>query len=287
MTIVDIHPHVVSNDTERFPISPLGGKRSDWSHERSVDAENLIQSMAEAGVDLAAVVHSSTTYGFECDYVADTVARYGDRLTGVFSVNVLEPNAPAMMKKWFELGLTGMRIFSRGSTMSDAWLALDDPRVFPCYAYAQERGIPVATNVQVPHFAQQENVVQSFPGVNFILDHLGKSDFSDGAPFTAAEPLKRLARFPNLYLKVTTRKFMEADDGKSTSESQFKMLVSEFGADRMAWGSNYPANEGSLAEMLAMARKGLESLSAQDRGLILGGTALKLYPALAAKVGPA
>jgi len=29
--IVDIHPHIISPDTRRYPITPLGGKRSGWS----------------------------------------------------------------------------------------------------------------------------------------------------------------------------------------------------------------------------------------------------------------
>ena len=32
--IVDIHPHIVSQDTVRYPVTPLGGTRSEWSKER-------------------------------------------------------------------------------------------------------------------------------------------------------------------------------------------------------------------------------------------------------------
>ncbi|MBZ9653731.1 amidohydrolase family protein [Phyllobacterium lublinensis] len=279
--IVDIHPHIVSADEARYPVTPIGGKRSDWSHERSITLEQLIESMDEAGVDKAAVVHSSTTYGFSCEYVSDSVLRHPDRLTGVFSVNVLEPSAPADMKKWFERGCTGMRIFSRGSTLSGSWLAIDDPRIFPCYEYASEKGISIASNITVELFDQLENVLKQFPKVNYVLDHLGRTDFhSDGAPFKAAEPLFRLAKYPNLYLKVATRNFSEANNGKSTSETLFKKLTSEFGANRMAWGSNYPASAGTLKELLQLAKTGLSSLPQADQDWILGKTALHLYPVL-------
>lgn len=281
MTIVDIHPHIVSEDHHRYPINPLGGKRSDWSHERSVTLETLIEAMDEAGVDKAAVVHSSTTYGFDCDYCADSCAKYPDRLTGVFSVNVLEPTAVADMKKWYSKGCTGMRIFSRGSTIKDAWLAIDDPRIAPCYEYAAEKNISVASNVTVDVFNQLENVLKNFPKTNFVLDHLGKTDFTGGVPFKEAEPLLRLAKYPNLYLKIATRNFQESNNGKSTTETMFEKLVSEFGANRMAWGSNYPASKGSLPELLALAKLGVSSLSKSDQEWILGKTALHLYPALA------
>lgn len=68
---VDIHPHVISDDETRYPPSPLFGKRSEWSQERPSTVETLIESMDAAGVAKAAVVHSSTTYGFNNDYVVD------------------------------------------------------------------------------------------------------------------------------------------------------------------------------------------------------------------------
>lgn len=280
MTVVDIHPHIASTDTERYPITPIGGKRSDWSHKRSVDAEQLIAAMDEAGVDHAALVHSSTTYGFNCEYAADAVAAYPDRLTGVFSIDVTAPDAPQLMEKWFKRGMTGMRIFSRGSTLSEAWLRLDDPRVFPCYEKAAELGMAVTSNTTVDVFDQFENVLKQFPQVTFVLEHLGKVDFEDGAPFNNAEPLWRLARYPNVYLKVASRNFEEANDGKSTNETKFKRLVAEFGADRMAWGSNYPASAGSLKDLLNMARETVSFLSTSDQEWLFGKTALKLYPAL-------
>jgi len=39
-------------------------------------------------------VHSSTTYGFNNDYVVDAVAAHPAHFTGVFSVNVTQPDAP-------------------------------------------------------------------------------------------------------------------------------------------------------------------------------------------------
>lgn len=282
--IVDIHPHIVSEDESSYPITPIGGKRSDWSHERSVTTETLLQSMAEAGVDKAAVVHSSTTYGFSCEYLADAVAEHPDRLTGVFSINVLAPDAVEKMRHWYEKGLTGIRIFTRGSTMKDAWLAIDDPQIFRCYEYAEHHGIPVAVNVTIDVISQLENVMKQFPRVNFILDQLGKADFSGGPPYDPVLPLFDLAKYPNLFLKLKSAAFSQAKKGISTSEAMFGKLVAEFGANRLAWGSNYPASNGTLKDLLDRAREGLSSLAQGDQDWILGKTALHLYPALDKKV---
>src|SRR5581483_831038 len=58
--IIDIHPHIVSPDTKRYPLAPLGGKQSAWSSERPTTYQQLLQAMDEAGVAKAAIVHSST-----------------------------------------------------------------------------------------------------------------------------------------------------------------------------------------------------------------------------------
>lgn len=277
MKIVDIHPHIISKDTDRYPITPIGGKRSDWSDKHSADLGELIASMDAFGVDRAAVVHSSTTYGFNCDYVADAIAQYPERLTGVFSVDVMAPDAVQAMKKWIGKGMTGMRVFSRGSTIKGTVFAIDDPTIFPCYEYAGEAGIPVVTNVTHDKFDQLETVLKTFPQVTFVVDHMGGTDFAEGAPFDAA---RRIAHYTNLNFKVSSRTFTRAKQDDS-AEELFPKLVSEIGAHRLAWASNFPANEGTYGDLLNLAKQGLRAVSDEDRAWILGKTAMRLYPVLA------
>src|SRR5437899_7093267 len=86
---IDIHAHVISTDTVRYPNAPLGGRKSDWSRERPVNVEQMIAAMNEAGIAKSALVQASTCYGHDNSYVADAVAAHPDRFAGVFSVNVL------------------------------------------------------------------------------------------------------------------------------------------------------------------------------------------------------
>ena len=97
----------------------------------------------------------------------------------------------------------------------------------------------------------------------------------------SAASLFALARYPNVYLKLTERNFTEAKKGKATPETFFPKLVSEFGAQRLAWGSNYPSSEGSLPELLALGRKSLAALAPKDLDWVFAKTAQSLYPALA------
>ena len=103
-SIVDIHPHVISTDTVRYPLNPLGGVQSDWSRERPTTYPMMVAAMDEAGVDKSALVHASTAYGYDNTYVAEAVAADPKRFAGVFSVDVLAPDAVAKIQYWMQRG---------------------------------------------------------------------------------------------------------------------------------------------------------------------------------------
>lgn len=281
MTIVDIHPHIISGDERRYPPAPLFGKRSDWSQERPSTVEALIAEMDRAGVAKAAVVHSSTTYGFDNSYVVDGCAQYPDRLAAVGSVDVLQPDAPERIRAWAGRGLAGLRLFTGGSTKEFDPSELDDPRSFPAWELCAELGLSMCIQTGPVGLPQVTALAKRFPTVPIILDHLGRPDVSDGAPYARAHALFALAPLPNIYLKLTPRIFGDVKKGLASADTFFPRVVQEFGAQRMAWGSNHPTSPGTLAAILATAQAGLASLSEEERSWIFGKTAQRLYPGLA------
>jgi L-fuconolactonase len=278
---IDIHPHVIANDPARYPLAPLGGHQSDWSRDRPVTVQAMIAAMDEAGVDKSALVQASTCYGHDNLYVADAVAAHPQRFTGVFSVDVLAADAPERMRYWRDKGLTGMRLFTFGSTMHAQADWIDDPRAYPAWQAAGELGLPICMQMSPAALPQLAAMVQRFANVKVILDHLARPVLEDGPPYAAAAALFRLAQYPTVYLKVTPRVFAESRNGKAAPETFFKKLVGEFGASRIAWGSNFPASEGTLKDLLTLARNSLDILPQGDRDWIFAGTAQSLYPALA------
>src|ERR1700688_4990247 len=280
---IDIHPHVISIDTMRYPNAPVGGHKSDWSRERPVSVEQMIVAMDQAGIAKSALVQASTCYGHDNSYIADAVAEHPKRFTGVFSVDVLAPDAPEKIRYWVGRNLTGMRLFTAGSTMPNQADWVDDPRSFPAWECAGELGIPVCMQMTVKAIPQLIRMLERFPKVRVILDHLAKPPLSDGPPYTGATDVFRLAEYKNLYLKLTPRTVVEAQKGKATHATFFPLLVSKFGAMRIAWGSNYPASEGTLTELLTVSQTALSVLSPEDRDWIFARTAITLYPVLAGK----
>ena len=281
MNIIDIHPHIISDDEKRYPPAPLFGKRSDWSQERPCTVDTLIAAMDAAGVAKAAVVHSSTTYGFDNSYVVDGCNQYKDRLVAVGSVDMLADDVPGVIKSWADKGLAGLRIFTGGSTKDFDPSELDNPKSFKAWDALSELGLPMCIQTGPVGLPQVAMLAKKFPKVNIILDHLGRPDVLDGPPYSNADSLFALADLENIYFKLTPRIFGDVVKGKASAETFFPKVVATFGAQRLAWGSNFPTSPGTLSEIYAIAKQGLASLSASDQEWIFSKTAQKLYPTLA------
>ena len=141
---IDIHPHIISEDLTRYPRVPLFGKQSDWSRERPVNIDGLVAAMDEAGVAQAAIVQSSTCYGYDNSYVTDAIRQYPGRFTAVSSVDVLQADAPARIEAWVKRGVSGLRLFTGGSTAAFDPSTLDDARSFPAWHCCGELGLSMA-----------------------------------------------------------------------------------------------------------------------------------------------
>ncbi len=279
--IFDIHPHVISDDAASYPTAPLRGKQSAWSATRPQTFEQLVAEMDEAGIAKAAIVQASTYYGFDNSYVADSIAKAPERFTGVCSIDVFADDAVAVLKGWLARGFSGLRIFTGGATHGADDTLLADPRSWPVWEFAAAENVPVAVQTAPSGLANVRALLERFPDARIVLDHIGRPKLDDGPPYNDARSLFDLAAYPNLYLKLTPRSFTLAETGASTSEAFFAALVGAFGSDRIAYGSNLPANEGPMTALVAQALQGLSHLPEADQAMILSGTAKHLYPQLA------
>ena len=176
--------------------------------------------------------------------------------------------------------MAGLRLFTAGSTMTEQAPGLGAPASYPTWARAQELDIPVCVQMRLAGVPMLRQLLDRFPAVRVIVDHFARPPMADGPPYDAAQPLFALADYPHVYVKLSTVTHEDAAAGRSTPRAFLEQLVGAFGADRIAWGSNYPASEGPLAALVALAREWVAFLSAEDQQRILGGTALALYPTL-------
>ena len=279
--VVDTHTHAISPDKARYPLAPVGGHQSEWSAKRPVSFEGLLAAMDEAGIGRAVVVQASTVYGNDNSYVVEAVRSHPDRFAGVFSIDVLAADAVSQMQRWLDAGLSGLRLFTTGSTMPGQAGWLDDERSFPVWEYAQKHDVSICLQMTAQGIPALLNMLSRFPGIRVLLDHLARPELAGGPPYEAAAPLFSLASHRGVYLKLTNRTIAEASRGASTPAEFFPRVLEAFGAQRIAWGSNFPAAEGTLPQLLADARDSLSTLPADARNAIFGDTARALYPVLA------
>lgn len=281
MPYFDTHTHAISPDTEAYPPKPLGGTRSEWSQVRPVDVDGLIRSLDDAGVERAALVHASTVYGFDNRYAAAALARYPDRLVGVGAVNFLADSAVEDLRELIEeQGFSGVRIrVSDGTTkVPTPGSGVTDERMDPVWDYIASNAIPACVQMHSKDAAKLAQVLEARPSMTVLLDHLGRPNAAGGRPYPHLEELGQLARFTGVHLKITPPALKRLDDEPDADAAEvIARLVETFGAERIMWGSNFPASAGTLAELRASIEAHLPALEDEQRAAILGGNAARVY----------
>jgi len=277
--IFDIHPHVLSADQSAYPLAPLGGSVSGWASTRPVTAEQLLAGMDAAGIAKAALVQASTAYGYDNSYVLDSAARYPDRFAAVACADPLAPDAAEMVRKLAaHPRLAGIRLFTTGSTMPGQAQWLNDEQTYPFWVAAADAGAPVCVQMRLAATDQLTDVLERFPATRVVLDHMAYPPIAPGQERAAADQLTPLAKYPQLYLKMTVRNTEPL--AESDPQEFLGPLLDAFGPTRIAWGSNFPAAEQPLATLVELARTVLAKLPEGDQAAIFSGTARSLYPAL-------
>jgi len=279
-SIIDIHPHIVSPDKKKYPLAPLGGTQSTWSSERPTTYDDLLRAMDEAGIAKAAIVHSSTAYGYDNSYVADAVEAIPERFTGVYSIDILASDALKTFDYWLERGCAGMRLFTMGSTLPNQSTWFADRASYPFWEHAGAKNIPVCVQMKQEGMPLLRQVMDRFPKVTIILDHFARAPLEDGPPYAAAQEFFDLAKYKQLYLKITPINVTPQTWGKGDAKTFFGKVVDVFGADRIGWGSNFPNSLGTMKEILNAAEQAFSFAKASDKDWIFGKTAQVLYPSL-------
>lgn len=82
---------------------------------------------------------------------------------------------------------------------------LDDPRSFPVWDYAEAHGVPVCLQMTAEGIPMLRGLLQRFPEVRVLLDHLPRPKLADGPPHADAQALFDLAGYPGVFLKFINR----------------------------------------------------------------------------------
>ena len=158
------------------------------------------------------------------------------------------------------------------------WFA--DQKTYSFWEHAAAKNIPVCVQMKQEGLPLLRQIMDKFPKVTIILDHLSRAPFEDGPPYAGAADFLALAKYKQVYLKITPINITPKSWGKGTLATFFGKMIDAFGADRIGWGSNFPNSVGALKEILTAAQKAFSFVKASDQDWIFGKTAQVLYPSL-------
>ena len=144
MALIDIHPHVVSDDATRFPLSPIGAHQSDWSQQRPVTYDGMIRAMDAAGVAKSAVVQASSVYAYDNRYVGDAAHAHPTRLQFVCQVDAADRDCVQQARDWIARGAVGVRFMEPTKGSDLAWL--DGPGARAVWQVSCDEGVPISVH---------------------------------------------------------------------------------------------------------------------------------------------
>lgn len=225
------------------------------AHSRG-SIEALLYEMDAHGVERATVVCArigggAGGRGFANDdnngYVARFAATHPDRITTLVDVDCLwrdEHHTPgaagrllAEVEQNAAIGFTHYV-----NTENDGWFRTDDAAAF--FRAAADAGLIASLAVSAPWFDDLRVIAAANPSLPILIHHLGH-------PSTAAEldALETLAELPNIGVKISGFNYNATknwDFPYRESQAIFRRIVDGFGAERLYWGSDFPASRDQL-----------------------------------------
>jgi len=123
--------------------------------------------------------------------------------------------------------------------------------------------------------------VQKFPRQRFVVDHLAKPPIKGGKLDSWAQDFRELARFPNVYCKVSG--LVTEADWQGWTPDQIRPCLDaafeSFGPERLMIGSDWPVClvAASYTTVIQLARDYIAARSPQSLSAVLGGNAARFY----------
>lgn len=275
--IVDFHTHILPPGIREhrnyyLKKDPCFGLLYSKPQARIATAEDLIDNMDKAGIDVSVVLNIGWTSHELCcetnDYIMEAVARNPNRLVGFCAVQPLaQENAVRELERCVRGGVKGigeLRCDIQGFDLADEAI------MSPIIHVAMEHRLIILTHTSEPvgHSYSGKGAItpdilyrfiQNFPNLNLVCAHWG-----GGLPFYALMPEVAKA-LSNVYFDTAASPFLYRDD-------IFKYVAEIVGVDKILFGSDYPLiRQSRVIESIQSL-----NLSEEAKNKMLGGNAQSL-----------
>lgn len=226
-------------------------------YEYQQTADELLQEMDKYGVDRAVICPVDRCIAVDNregnDFVLDTVRTHRDRFYAFATANPwYGARAVEELRRAIDQGARGIKLHP-----SLQGFLLCDELVYPLVELAQELAVPMFFHTGTPAFSlptQLAELAMRFPEVNFIMGHMGSTDFKLEAAAVAL-----LAS--NIYL-----------DTSWILPDLVTRAVAAVGAERVLFGSDSPLSTLHIEMGCRRAAK----LTDDMRDQVMGGSMLRL-----------
>lgn len=226
MKLIDIHTHIYPPAIARKAAASIREFYQLGTDEMDGTADTLLEKGNEAGIDrfviLPVAMRPDRTRHIN-DFILEQVA-IQPRFLGFGTVHAAMENITDEVEYILENGLRGLKMHPDSQQFS-----IDDPRLFPAYEAVQGK-IPVILHMgdvrfDYSHPKRLRHVLELFPQLQVIAAHFG----GYGMYETAFELLHDK---DCIFDVSSSMMFME--------EGVAEKYIRAFGAERMAFGTDYP-----------------------------------------------
>ena len=275
--IVDAHHHFWDPAAADYPwltdeLAPI---------RRAFGPADFAPLLRAEGVDATVLVQTRSSLAETEEFLA--IARDSSFVRGVVGWVDLTSASVGETIARLRAGPGGERLVAIRHQVHDepdsAWL--DRPDVRRGIEAVGTAGLVYDLLVRARELPAARRLAMDLPDVRFVVDHLAKPAIRRGPDPAWDVAVGALAGFPNVWWKLSG--LVTEADWHAWRPADLQPFVDRIlsiaGPSRLLFGSDWPVCllAADYATVLATARTLIESLTENERGAVLGGTAVSLY----------
>ena len=270
--LIDTHVHVWALDERHQPppdaILP--------PPTQAAPVELLLEDMAKFEIDHCVLVMAST-FGWDNSYILECLAAYPGKFKGIGLVDPLDPYNGRTLRALMSQGLTGVRFHPLYYSDLPTWI--DSQEHDALWDAAASTGAILQFHMLPVHAPALERMIRRHPGVRVIVDHIGKPDATEPPPYSAFDPVLRLADLDDVWVKIGDYQIASNESYPWRDTWPFvELLRQNFGAERIIWGTGYPGKVRLVPLQHALDYvRGLPCFTPVELDKVLGETPRRLF----------
>lgn len=232
--IIDGHAHMITeNIAKSMKISPHIMKylKEEWTkHSVKEHIDSWINAMDKHGIEKTAFMGTAYLNPDFTEFINSS-----KRFIGFARINPLLPNALKILKKEYENGMKGVKLYATNDGFD---VSCDCNEI---YEYCEKKKLPIVIHFGVTIGGKSDlfhgnpvmlsRVLRDFPRINFTIAHFGAGYFR--------ELLMLKYKQDNLFVDTSgTNNWIEYQDNPFTLKDVFKKTIKVFTPQNIIFGSD-------------------------------------------------